>query len=88
MGVGRSKGVMKKVLATLGALLSIVYLINPTMGVFEILPDNLPGVGNIDEAAVTALLIGCLRAVGFDPLKVFGRKQKSSSKKDGVIDVE
>ncbi len=79
---------MKKVLATLGALLSIVYLINPTMGVFEILPDNLPGVGNIDEAAVTALLIGCLRAVGFDPLKIFGRKEKKSPKKDGVIDVE
>ncbi len=49
---------MGKVLG--GVLLIIVagiYLLNPTAGVFELLPDNLPLVGNMDEAAAAALVI-------------------------------
>ncbi len=39
----------------------ILYLANPTGGVFELIPDNLPVVGNLDEAAVTGLLIALFR---------------------------
>lgn len=39
----------------------VVYLVNPTLGVFEFLPDNLPIVGNLDEAGATAALIWSLR---------------------------
>lgn len=53
----------KRVLALLGALGAAVYLLNPTLGVFELLPDNLPGVGNLDEVAVTGLLFTCIRAL-------------------------
>ncbi len=38
------------------AIVSILYLLNFTLGVFEI-PDNLPFVGNIDEFAASGLLI-------------------------------
>ena len=31
--------------------LALFYLLNPGAGVFELLPDNLPLIGNIDEAA-------------------------------------
>ncbi len=31
------------------ALVSACYLFNPDFGVFELLPDNLPVVGNLDE---------------------------------------
>jgi hypothetical protein len=34
-----------------------VYIINPTFGVFEFIPDNWPLIGNLDEAGATALLI-------------------------------
>jgi uncharacterized membrane protein YkvA (DUF1232 family) len=47
--------------AILGAALATAYILNPTMGVFELLPDVIPGIGNLDEAAATALLIACVR---------------------------
>lgn len=53
-----------KVVAYLaGILLGVIYIVNPGAGVVELLPDNLPGVGNLDEAAMTALLLTCLRAL-------------------------
>lgn len=36
--------------------LCVIYILNPTAGLIEI-PDNLPIVGNLDEAGVTALMI-------------------------------
>ncbi|HQW28760.1 MAG TPA: DUF1232 domain-containing protein [Verrucomicrobiales bacterium] len=72
------------VVAILGAI-SAVYLFNPTAGILELVPDNLPFVGNIDEAAAAALLISCLAYFGLDIGGLFGRKSK---KDDGVIDVE
>jgi len=38
-------------------VLGCVYLLNPTAGLFELLPDNLPLIGNLDEAGATALVI-------------------------------
>jgi len=37
------------------AFISIIYLLNFTLGVFE-LPDHLPIVGNLDELAASGLL--------------------------------
>jgi uncharacterized membrane protein YkvA (DUF1232 family) len=34
----------------------IVYLLNPTSGIIELIPDNLPLVGNLDEAAAALLV--------------------------------
>jgi hypothetical protein len=53
----------RRALPWLGALASVAYILNPTWGVFEMLPDNLPGLGNLDEAAATALLIACVRSI-------------------------
>ncbi len=47
--------------AGLGVVLGTIYLLNPTWGVFELVPDNLPGIGNLDEAGAAALLIFGLR---------------------------
>jgi len=33
------------------AALGVVYILNPTAGIIELLPDNLPIVGNLDEGA-------------------------------------
>jgi hypothetical protein len=41
-----------------------VYIANPTLGVFELLPDNLPGVGNLDEAAVVFIILAAMRYLG------------------------
>lgn len=45
----------------LGLAVSALYLLNPGFGVFELLPDNLPGFGNLDEGGAALLFIACLR---------------------------
>ncbi|MCB0771310.1 MAG: DUF1232 domain-containing protein [Flavobacteriales bacterium] len=62
---------MKNLLVALAGLLSFIYLINPTFGVFEFLPDNIPLVGNVDEATATMILLGALRYFGLDLTYVF-----------------
>ena len=44
------------------ALASILYLLNFTMGVYEV-PDNLPIIGHVDELAASGLLIYSLQAI-------------------------
>ena len=67
---------MKKsiIIAILGVL-SLIYIINPTAGILEIIPDNFPIIGNLDEAAATALLLSCLSYFGIDLFNIF-RKDK------------
>ncbi len=36
---------------------AVIYLLNPGWGVFELIPDNIPFFGNLDEGAATMLLI-------------------------------
>lgn len=43
---------------------AVLYLINPTLGVFELLPDNLPLIGNLDEAGATVILVNVLGYYG------------------------
>jgi uncharacterized membrane protein YkvA (DUF1232 family) len=52
--------------AVVGVLFSLLYLINPGFGWIEMLPDNLPIVGNLDEVGVTGLLVYCLRVLGLE----------------------
>ena len=49
----------------LGAI-CVLYLLNPTAGFFELIPDTLPLIGNLDEAAAVATLIMCLRYFGIE----------------------
>jgi hypothetical protein len=37
-----------------------LYLLNPGFGVLEIIPDNLPLLGNVDETAAVLLLLRSL----------------------------
>lgn len=66
---------MKSVGIALLGLFALVYLVNPTAGFFELLPDNLPFLGNLDEAAATAILLAVLRHFGVDLAKFFERKK-------------
>ncbi len=75
---------MKKIAVFGLGLLSVLYLLNPTAGVFEILPDNLPFIGNLDEAAAVALLLMCLRYFGIELPDIFRRDTPRS--KDIEID--
>lgn len=38
------------------SVVGLIYILNPTLGVVEFLPDNLPIVGNLDEGVAFMLL--------------------------------
>lgn len=62
---------LKKILVMLIGILSLIYLLNPGMGVFELIPDTFPIIGNLDEAGAVFLLIMCLRYFGIDLTRIF-----------------
>jgi hypothetical protein len=47
-------------------LIAALYLIFPTMGIVELIPDNIPFLGNLDEAGATALMLMVLSYWGMD----------------------
>jgi hypothetical protein len=61
----------KKIIVGGIGLLSLLYLFNPGLGVFEMIPDNIPFVGNLDEAGATYLLISSLAYFGLDIRNIF-----------------
>ena len=42
------------------AILGVIYVLNPTFGVFELIPDNLPFIGNLDEGVAYLLVLAGL----------------------------
>lgn len=57
---------IRDLLVLCSGIISALYLLNISLGVVEFIPDNLPILGNLDEAAATALLINCLAYFGVD----------------------
>lgn len=66
---------MKSLFVALAGLFAFLYLLNPTLGVFELVPDNLPLIGNIDDATATMVLLGALRYFGYDLTNLFRKWQ-------------
>ena len=52
-----------KTLAWTILILGGVYMLNPTFGV-DILPDNLPIIGNLDEMTIVLMMLGSLNYLG------------------------
>ncbi len=55
---------LKSLMMVVVTVLMAIYLVNPTAGVFEFIPDNFPIIGNLDEATATAILLGSLSYFG------------------------
>lgn len=51
---------LKNIAVLLSGLVGALYLLNFGAGIFELIPDNLPIIGNLDEAGAAAMLIHCL----------------------------
>ncbi len=67
------QGHMKSLLIAIAGILSFFYLLNPTLGVFEFIPDNIPLLGNVDDATAAMVLLGALRYFGWDLTSLFVR---------------
>ena len=56
------------------AAVALIYLIYPSLGVFELIPDAIPVIGSLDEASATLILISTLRYYGFDVSRLYGKR--------------
>lgn len=70
---------MKKLTAIIGIIISTIYLLNFTVGIWE-LPDNLPIIGNLDEFAAATLLIASLKYFDIDLTSFLTSKKKQEDK--------
>ncbi len=59
-----------------------LYMINPTAGLLELIPDNLPVIGNLDEVAAAALFFSGLRYFGIDPMALVERRGRVDLRDD------
>ena len=62
------RGCISQAFALAGVVLGGLYVINPGAGIIELIPDNVPIFGNLDEAAATTLLVLGLQSL-------FGRRK-------------
>lgn len=58
--------ILKSLFVLITGLLSALYLANFGAGIVEIIPDNIPLAGNIDEFVASLLLINALAYFGLD----------------------
>lgn len=65
---------MKSAIVLLTGILSLMYLLNIGVGFIELIPDNIPVIGNLDEATATVLLINCFRYFGITWFDIFDKK--------------
>ena len=63
---------MKKFLIGMLALIAIIYLLNPGLGVFEFLPDNIPFLGNVDETLAAYILFNAFQYFRGKKIGLFG----------------
>ncbi len=57
-------GCIGSMVAVMGFIAGSIYVLNPTAGLIEFIPDNVPIFGNLDEAGATALVIYSLQYLG------------------------
>lgn len=73
---------MKKIIVFCMGIISVLYILNPGAGIFELIPDNTPFIGNLDEGAASMLFLMCLRYFGIDLTNIFNRDVKKEPEKE------
>ena len=73
---------IKNIIVLLLGLLSAAYLANIGVGVIELIPDNVPVIGNLDEAGATLLLLHCLSYFGINPGNIIARPPHPDRRKN------
>ena len=52
-------------------LVAFIYLLNPTAGILELVPDAFPIIGNLDEVGATLILFHAIKVfTGFDVMSL------------------
>jgi hypothetical protein len=53
-----------------------IYLMFPTLGIFELIPDAIPIIGSIDEATATLIILNTLNYYGLNITNLYGSATK------------
>lgn len=71
------------------AIIGVVYILNPTFGLLELIPDNLPIIGNLDESvAVMLILAGIVEALEGKKVRKSQNKAATESPKIESAEVD
>jgi uncharacterized membrane protein YkvA (DUF1232 family) len=70
------------------AILAIIYIINPTAGFVEFIPDNFPIIGNLDEAGAVLIIVSAFKYFGVELADLFNSKEKVKKQESNVIKIE
>ena len=62
----RMKRPLQSFFAAALGIFCTIYLLNPSAGWVEFIPDFIPTIGNLDEAAAVLILLRCLSHFGID----------------------
>ena len=62
---------VKKITVGFIGVICFLYLLNPSAGIVEFVPDNFPLIGNLDEVTATTLLLSSLAYFGIDLGNIF-----------------
>jgi uncharacterized membrane protein YkvA (DUF1232 family) len=52
-----------RIWAWCGIVVGTLYVLNPGWGLFELIPDVVPGIGNLDEVGATILVVQSIRTL-------------------------
>ena len=74
--IKKSKSKAKDIFVAGLGILGVMYLLNLSFGVLEILPDNLPIIGNMDEAAALFLVYSAMEYFGWNVKSLFTREKE------------
>lgn len=67
---------LKEMVILAVAVIAAIYLVYPSLGFFELIPDAVPLIGSLDEASATLILVGTLRYYGLDISKLYGKREQ------------
>lgn len=81
MSAPKNHSIGRKTFVAVAGVFAVLYLINPTLGLFEFLPDNIPLFGNLDESTATLILLSALAYYGYRIPNMFNRDDEDNSAK-------
>jgi hypothetical protein len=67
------------------AAVAVIYLMYPSLGVFELIPDAIPLIGSLDEATATLIILNTLRYYGVDLSRLYGRQKEQAHLPEGRV---
>ncbi len=77
---------MKRYLIIASGLVSALYILNPGFGIFELIPDTIPIIGNLDEGAAAYVIISVIAYLQGKDFGLFGQSKEEETSRSRLRD--